>query len=316
MRWAMLVLVLIVASAGAVKGQPADCADGTIHDDGSYESGVGWQTFASTGQYVMRVDPPAAPSQVQSVCVCWIKTGVDSQVFFDINVWAADGANGAPGTLLGTLPTVSASAVSSSTRKFYRYDLSALNIVASGPVYVGPRWAPDDDEDFFVCMDTNGAHQQPAYGGSSILGGPPSSRLGQVGLFPEYRTLGIRAKFGEALSNCVPSPTALCLSGGRFKVEATFQAAGSLSGQAQVVQLTPDTGYLWFFSSSNVEAVVKVINACTFNQRFWVFAGGLTDVRVDLTVTDTETGAVKTYTNPLGTKFAAIQDTSAFATCP
>jgi hypothetical protein len=73
---------------------------------------------------------------------------------------------------------------------------------------------------------------------------------------------------------------------------------------------------LWFFSSVNVETVVKVINACALNNRFWVFAGGLTDVRVDLKVTDTKNGTVKTYVNPLGAPFQPIQDTSAFATCP
>jgi hypothetical protein len=58
------------------------------------------------------------------------------------------------------------------------------------------------------------------------------------------------------------------------------------------------------------------LNACTLNSRFWVFAGGLTNVRVVMTVTDTQTGTVKTYTNPQGVAFQPIQDTSAFATCP
>ncbi|HSS77993.1 MAG TPA: hypothetical protein VLV54_14780 [Thermoanaerobaculia bacterium] len=34
------------------------------------------------------------------------------------------------------------------------------------------------------------------------------------------------------------------------------------------MKLTDETGYLWFFSNTNVEAVVKVLNACSFNQRF------------------------------------------------
>jgi hypothetical protein len=41
----------------------------------------------------------------------------------------------------------------------------------------------------------------------------------------------------------------------------------------------------------------------------------LTNVSVTLTVTDTVTGAVRTYTNPQGTAFAPIQDTNAFV-CP
>jgi hypothetical protein len=61
--------------------------------------------------------------------------------------------------------------------------------------------------------------------------------------------------------------------------------------------------------------VVKAVAGCPLNDRYWVFAGGLTNVNVVMTVTDTQTGAVKTYINPQGTAFAPIQDTSAF-TCP
>lgn len=115
---------------------------------------------------------------------------------------------------------------------------------------------------------------------------------------------------------CTKNATTLCLNNNRFKVQATYQTSGGQSGTASVVELTPDTGYFWFFNSSNVEAVVKVLNACGLNNSYWVFAGGLTDVRVELTLTDTKTGSMKTYVNPLGVKFAPIQDTSAFATCP
>lgn len=83
-----------------------------------------------------------------------------------------------------------------------------------------------------------------------------------------------------------------------------------------MVKLTDDSGYLWFFQSTNIEAVVKVLDACGFNQRFWVYAGGLTNVQVTMTITDTMNGTVKTYTNPQGKAFQPIQDSSAFATCP
>lgn len=120
----------------------------------------------------------------------------------------------------------------------------------------------------------------------------------------------------EPAPTCQPSATALCLGNGRFRVEATFQVAGQPTGQARVVKLTDETGYFWFFDASNVEAVVKVLNACPLNNRFWVFAGGLTNVRTVITVTDTVKGAQKTYINPQGTPFQPIQDTDALATCP
>jgi hypothetical protein len=114
---------------------------------------------------------------------------------------------------------------------------------------------------------------------------------------------------------CVGSDTRLCLAGNRFRVETHWWTATG-EGEGHAVGLTADTGTFWFFNSANVEAVVKVLDGCGFNQRFWVFAGGLTNVRVRLTVTDTRTGAVKIYNNPQGTAFSPVQDTSAFAACP
>jgi hypothetical protein len=117
-------------------------------------------------------------------------------------------------------------------------------------------------------------------------------------------------------SVCTQDATTMCLSDGRFAVSATWRTSDGQNGNGQAVRLTADTGYFWFFGSSNVEAVVKVINACGFSQKIWVFAGGLTNVNVVLTVRDTKSGTVKTYTNPLNTAFQPVQDTSAFATCP
>jgi opacity protein-like surface antigen len=117
---------------------------------------------------------------------------------------------------------------------------------------------------------------------------------------------------------CAPDSQTLCLNGGRFKVQASFDAGGGNSGTAHAVGLTADTGYFWFFDAANVEVVIKVINGCALNQRYWVFAGGLTNVEVTLSVIDTAFGGslVQHYQNPASTAFQPIQDTSAFATCP
>jgi hypothetical protein len=115
--------------------------------------------------------------------------------------------------------------------------------------------------------------------------------------------------------SCVPGDTRLCLNGGRFQVEAQWTANGT-TGAGHAVSLTSDTGYFWFFAETNVEVVVKVLNACDYNQRYWFFAGGLTNVKVRLTVTDTRTGTIKIYDNPQRTPFRPVQDTNAFATCP
>ncbi len=75
--------------------------------------------------------------------------------------------------------------------------------------------------------------------------------------------------------------------------------------------LTPDTGYFWFFDDDNVEVMLKVLDGRGINGKFWVFYGALSDVEYSLTVTDTQTGRVKTYANPQG-RFASVGDTAAF----
>jgi hypothetical protein len=111
---------------------------------------------------------------------------------------------------------------------------------------------------------------------------------------------------------CAASPTQLCLNSSRFQVAVHWQDSRGRSGDGQAVSLTADTGYFWFFSASNVELVVKVLDARSVNGKYWVFFGALSSVQYDLTVTDTATGAIKTYHNPLG-QFASVGDTGAFA---
>ncbi len=86
-------------------------------------------------------------------------------------------------------------------------------------------------------------------------------------------------------------------------------------GSGQAVALTGESGYFWFFSPNNVEMVAKVVTGCPVNSRYWVFAGGLTNVNVVMTVTDTQKGTSKTCVNPQGAAFQPIQDTSPFL-CP
>lgn len=125
----------------------------------------------------------------------------------------------------------------------------------------------------------------------------------------------VNAARGSGGTVCTPTATSLCLNNDRFRIETFWRRADGASGQGQAVRLTPDTGYFWFFNSSNVESFVKVLNACGLGNRFWVFGGGLTNVEVRTRVTDTATGQIKEYVNPLGTAFQPLQDTNAFATC-
>jgi plastocyanin len=122
-----------------------------------------------------------------------------------------------------------------------------------------------------------------------------------------------------APSECVPSATTLCLNNGRFEVRTHWRSA-SQSGDATAVPLdfAPDSGLFYFFSPTNIEMLVKVLNACVpaLGNKYWVFFAATTDVELTVTVTDTQTGTSKVYTNPLGKAAAPVQDTNAFPTCP
>ncbi|HEY7213280.1 MAG TPA: vanadium-dependent haloperoxidase [Thermoanaerobaculia bacterium] len=114
---------------------------------------------------------------------------------------------------------------------------------------------------------------------------------------------------------CTSDATTVCLDGGRFKVQAKFDT-GTQSGAAQVVSQTGNSGVFYFSDPGNVELTVKILNTCSDNGHFSFFAGGLTNVEVLITVTDTHAGRVRQYFNPQGKAFAPVQDSSAFATCP
>jgi len=143
-----------------------------------------------------------------------------------------------------------------------------------------------------------------------VLGTVKDDAGGQLTSFLDEAFVGLQG------STCPASETDLCLAGGRFRLQATWRTPNGQTGQAHAVRLTADTGYFWFFNDSNVEMVVKVLNGCGVNSRWWVFAAGLTNVRVDWTATDLDHVTTKSYSNPQGTSFAPRLDTQAFATCP
>jgi hypothetical protein len=114
---------------------------------------------------------------------------------------------------------------------------------------------------------------------------------------------------------CQKGPETLCLSQGRFRLSAEWVNHQGQTGTGKAVEISDNTGTFWFFQAANVEVVVKVLNGCPNNGHFWVFAGGLTNVEVHLTVEDTKTGDRKIYTNVGGEAFQPIQDVKAFPTC-
>jgi hypothetical protein len=90
---------------------------------------------------------------------------------------------------------------------------------------------------------------------------------------------------------CSPTSTRACVQGGRFSIQVFF--SGSTS--AVVASSSSESAVFWFYSSTNWEVVAKVINACSINNRFWIFGAGATTTTYSLNIADSVTGRSASY---------------------
>lgn len=139
----------------------------------------------------------------------------------------------------------------------------------------------------------------------------------------EYRIVRMTLGGTPITGPCVPTETALCIDDQagdrRFKVEVEYASAqaGGVSGHGKAIPLASlgvnRGGLFWFFSQDNPELIVKILNGCANNGKFWAFISGGTNVGMTITVSDTVTGEVHSYYNRDLTPFAPIQDTVALS---
>jgi len=128
-----------------------------------------------------------------------------------------------------------------------------------------------------------------------------------------YSNEGVATAFYATPPTCAAGANVMCLGDGRYRVQATFERGSEIRGIANAVDLSEESGLFWFFSPSNVEAIVKVLDGCGVNHHRWIYTTGLTDLRVLVMVADTQTGETATYLNEGGAAFAPVQDTEALS---
>ena len=127
---------------------------------------------------------------------------------------------------------------------------------------------------------------------------------------PGAATAAAPAAAAARVPGCGGTSTTLCLHA-RFDVALHWKDSQGNEGEGRPQPATTDSGYLWFFRPESIEMAIKVLDGTALNGHFWVFAAALTDVQYTMTITDTVTGAVRTYENPAG-QMRSFGDTEAF----
>jgi hypothetical protein len=112
------------------------------------------------------------------------------------------------------------------------------------------------------------------------------------------------------------STDVLSLHGGRFLATVSWRDYQGNPGQGVVVPgHARSSGLFTFFAPDNWEVMVKVLDGCALNGRFWVFVAAATSVEYTLRIEDVATAEVWERSNPLGQLSPAFADTSAFEGC-
>lgn len=123
---------------------------------------------------------------------------------------------------------------------------------------------------------------------------------------------------GVAQAICTPSSNTLCLAGGRFAASLSWSDGAALRdgfvAQPRTSGQNSSAGIFYFFQSdpSNWEILVKMIDGCPTNGKYWVLVSASTGFQWTLTITDTVSGAVRTFSHPLDGRAAGIATFEAF----
>lgn len=312
------ITALLLTFGGSARAQ-CDGPEWTTQDDGAYENGLG-TTGLSRVSVAQLMNTESEPVVLKKVCVCFQTVDLDASLLgFDVIVWDSNGPGGAPGTILGELPNQLLISVPFGLEgKSKAVDVSSLGIETSRPFYVGTRWDPLLFRDYFACVDESSTTPRATAYFGTLIQGVFQWGLLDFSLEPDFRAFGIRAVTEQATAPlCTPDTNSLCLgTDGRFRVSVVFDdGSGDAPAVAREIDGVRDSGLFWFFNSSNLEILVKVLEACPVNNRIWTFFAATTNVKFVLKVEDLVAGVTKTYFNPPGETAMTITDTDSFATC-
>lgn len=112
---------------------------------------------------------------------------------------------------------------------------------------------------------------------------------------------------------CVANANTLCFVNNRFSVTVAWTDFQENSGTGLASSITDQSGLFGFFNIDSPELLINVYDGTSTNGYYWFYFSAISNVEFSLTVTDTQTGVVRNYVNPLGTSPPATLDNLAFA---
>jgi hypothetical protein len=186
----------------------------------------------------------------------------------------------------------------------------AIGSVTAGTL--GANFFADDEGKGFDFTIPNTVPAGTYYVGAVITNGSSNTTDGVTYNNAFYGAQRLTVTGGQSTGPCTPNAETMCLNNSRFKVQVSWRTSDGQTGSGKVgPPLTGDTGNFWFFSSNNLELMIKILDARVINGKFWVFYGALSNVQYTITVTDTQTGQSKQYNNAQG-NLASVADVTAF----
>ena len=149
--------------------------------------------------------------------------------------------------------------------------------------------------------------QMPAGAYFAVVSGFASGDVGAYQVFVQCEQPPVSTCFFTGY----PREQQVCLLN-RFAV-IIDQVTNSTTGRATPVPLgSNDSAFFWFYSDSNYEVLIKVLDACSINGKFWVFFAGTTNQGFRVVVGDVVTQVVKQYARGEGPPAPAVTDVLAF----
>ena len=195
---------------------------------------------------------------------------------------------------------------------FGEENLEMLLKVIDGTGFNGCRWIfsgglTDVEYDLFVV--------ETATGSIRIYPNPLGTQASFGDIEAFCGTLGSAAQAPLASLAAVPAGAGgeeLALLDGRFRLRVEWRNPWTgETGIATAAPFTDESGFFTFFSPSNLEIAVKMVDGVALNGHFWVYWTALTNLETRLTVEDSVTLEVRSFDKP-GETFGSGADILAF----